>query len=77
MHYSNFNMNSAYLQPSLIKSCMDIILLATIFPEKMNCIVIIGHNGGYKFIVEYSLFQFNSELFMFNIIVDCLIYRRE
>lgn len=50
---------------------MDNVLLATIFPDKVNLITIVGHNGGYKFIVEYSLFQFNSVPFIFSRMLDC------
>jgi len=53
-----------------MKSCMDIILLAMIFPDKINLNIIIGHNGGYTFIVEYCLLKFDSVPFKFsNILV--------
>lgn len=57
-----------------MKSCMDIVLLAIMFPDKKNLNTIIGHNGGYKFIVEYILFQFNSVLFKFSNMLDYLKY---
>lgn len=53
-----------------MKSCNDNILVATIFSEENNLNMIVGHNGGNTFIVEYSRFQFESVPFMFSLILD-------
>lgn len=67
-------MNCVFILPLSfpIKSCIDNILVATIFPDKINLNTIIGESGGYKFMVEYSWFQFNPVFLMFTIILDYL-----
>lgn len=53
-----------------MKSCIDKVLLATIFSEEKKLNFIEGHNGGNTFIVEYSRFQSKSVPFMSSLILD-------